>query len=941
MRNIFFLIVLTVFGLTANAQSLSIKGVLKDKEEKTVVAGATVTLRVPGDSATLKNVVSNQKGEFAFVNLNPGRYQVIASFIGLELKDTLVTLSDKSIDLGELLMEKEADIMDEVVFEMQAPTMRQKEDTLEYSAAAYKVNPDATIEDMVKKMPGITIENGQVKAGGEQIRKVTIDGRDFFGDDATAALRNLPAEIVDKIQVFDRLSDQAQLTGFDDGNSVKAINVVTRANMRNGQFGRVYAGYGTDDKYSAGGNVTMLSGNRRISLVGLTNNINQQNFAMEDLAGVTSNVRRGGPGGGMMGGGGFGGGFGGGMMGGFGGGQGNFMTGTQGGINKANSFGINYNDKWGKKLDVSGSYFFNNNNNSSNSLVNREIFLNNNAKQFYKDDSRSNSESYTHRVNMRFEYKIDSNKTLQVMPSLSFQSGNSNAVSGVIQNTDLNELISQTLNATRSDNSGLNFNNRIQYRQGFAKRGRSISLGLTTGFNNRESESYLDAASLYNKGGINVGDTTSQLTDSETKGRNISANVNYTEPIGQKGQLMVSYNVNFNKNQSDKGVWKLDDLHDSYSLRDTSLSNKFDNNYNTHRGGLTYRVGDRNQSFSVGFDYQYAQLEGQQIFPNAFRIQRSFTNILPNAMVNAKISPRSSIRLFYRASTNAPSINQLQEVINNSNPLSLSTGNPELDQTFGHRVNARYTFTNTSKAINFLANIFFDKTDNYITNATYIAQQDSVLTPSVTLYRGSQLTKPVNMDGNWSLRSFVTFGFPLKFMKSNFNLNGGYGLSKTPGLINNVATMSTNRNFNGGAVIASNISEYIDFTVSYNANYNVVKNSIQPQLNTSYFTQVTSFDLNLLTKKGWLLQNNFRFEGYSGLADGFNQNYAIWNVSAGKKFLKDQKAELKLTVFDLLKQNQSIVRNVTESYIEDSQTQVLRQYFLLTFSYRLRNFGVR
>src|SRR5690606_13118875 len=215
---------------------------------------------------------------------------------------------------------------------------------------------------MTKKMPGITIENGQIKAGGEDVRTVSIDGREYSADDATVALRNLHAEIVDKIQVFDRLSDQAQLTGFDDGNSVKAINVVTRANMRNGQFGRVYAGYGTDDKYSAGGNVTMLSGNRRISLVGLTNNINQQNFAMEDLAGVTSNVRRGGPGGGMMGGGGFGGGFGGGMMGGFGGGQGNFMTGTQGGINKANSFGINYNDKWGKKLDVSGSYFFNNNN---------------------------------------------------------------------------------------------------------------------------------------------------------------------------------------------------------------------------------------------------------------------------------------------------------------------------------------------------------------------------------------------------------------------------------------------------------------------------------------------------------------------------------------------------------------------------------------------------
>ena len=928
MRNIFLLGILMVLGASVSAQSLSLRGILIDGEDKTPVAGATVSLRSPGDTASLRNVISNQKGEFVFQSLGAGRYQVIASFIGLELKDTLVTLSDKSLDLGIITMEKEADLLGEVVFEMQAPTMRQKDDTLEYGAAAYKVNPDATIEDMVKKMPGITIENGQVKAGGEDVRKVTIDGREFFGDDATAALRNLPAEIVDKIQVFDRLSDQAQLTGFDDGNSVKAINVVTRANMRNGQFGRIYAGYGTDDKYSAGGNVTMLSGNRRISLVGLTNNVNQQNFATEDLAGVTSSGGRGR------------GGFGGGGRGGFGGGQGNFLTGDQGGINKTNSFGINFNDKWGQKLDVSGSYFFNNSNNNSNSTVNREIFLDKNSRQFYEENSRSKNESFSHRLNMRIEYKIDSNKTLMITPSLSLQKSNSFSQMGAIQNTELNELISQTLNTNNSSNNGLNFNNRIMYRHGFAKRGRSISLGLNTGINNRTGDNYLDAESIYNKGGMNIGDTTSQLTDSDTKGTNISANINYTEPIG-KGQLMLSYNPSFSKNNSDRSVLKFDDVHNTYSILDTSLSNVFDNVYNTQRGGVSYRVGDRNQMFSVGVDYQHALLEGQQVYPNSFRINRSFSNILPNAMINAKISPRSSIRLFYRSSTNAPSINQLQEVINNSNPLSLSTGNPELDQSYGHRVNTRYTFTNTSKNINFLANVFFEKTDNYITNATYIAQADSVLTPSVTLFRGSQLSKPVNMDGRWSLRTFVTLGLPLKPIKSNINWNGGYSLTKSPGIINGSTTMSTTHNYNGGAVIASNISEFIDFTLSYSANYNIVKNSIQPELNTTYFSQATSFDLNLLTKSGWVFQNSLRHQGYSGLADGFNQNYLLWNASVGKKFLKDNRGELKLTVFDLLKQNQSIVRTVTESYIEDSQTQVLQQYFLMTFSYRLRNFGGR
>jgi hypothetical protein len=240
----------------------------------------------------------------------------------------------------------------------------QKADTLQINASQYKVNPDASTEDLVRKMPGITIENGVVKAQGENVQKVTIDGRELFGDDATAALRNLPAEVVDKIQVFDRLSDQAQFSGVDDGNTTKGINIVTKANMRNGQFGRVFAGYGTDGRYAAGGNTTLLKENRRISIVGNFNNTNQQNFSQQDLLGVTSSTGGGGFRGGGGGGGGGrpqGGGGGrpqGGGGGNFGGGNtGNFLVGQQNGINRTNAFGINYSDIWNKNVTVTGSYF--------------------------------------------------------------------------------------------------------------------------------------------------------------------------------------------------------------------------------------------------------------------------------------------------------------------------------------------------------------------------------------------------------------------------------------------------------------------------------------------------------------------------------------------------------------------------------------------------------
>jgi Outer membrane protein beta-barrel family len=271
--------------------------------------------------------------------------------------------------------------------------------------------------------------------------------------------------------------------------------------------------------------------------------------------------------------------------------------------------------------------------------------------------------------------------------------------------------------------------------------------------------------------------------------------------------------------------------------------------------------------------------------------------------------------------------------------LFISSGNPGLKQQFGNIFSTRYTFTNTAKGKSFFANVFVQQNSNYIGNATYIAAADSVLNSSVTLFKGSQLSKPVNLDGYWSLRSFFTYAMPLKFIKSNLSLNAGVTYSNTPGLINKVLNKAAAYTYNGGLVIASNISEYIDFNVSYSANFNVVKNSIQPQSDNNYINQSAGAQLNLLNKKGWFVQNDVTNQKYSGLNDGFNQNYWLWNAAVGKKFLKNQQGELKLSVFDLLKQNQSIVRTVSETYVEDVQNQVLRQYFMLTFTYKLKNFG--
>ncbi len=947
--SVVFIILFSLFN-TIKAQTL--KGILTDENDKTPLAGATVKLinrpdSVNTDSSTAYTTISNKEGVFIFENVKPKFYRLTVSSIGLGAFQMTINVKDSVIsDLGTISVSKTSKILDEVSVTTTAPPVKQKTDTIEYSASQFKVNPDANVEDLIKKMPGVTVDRaGTVTAQGEQVRKVTVDGREFFGDDATAALRNLPAEIIDKIQVFDRLSDQAQFTGFDDGNSQKAINVVTKANMRNGQFGRMYAGYGTDNRYSAGGNVSFFKGNRRVSLVGITNNINQQNFSSQDILGVTSSGGnrgggnfgggqggpRGGPGGNRGGGGFSGGNF-------RGGGQSDFLVGQQNGISKTNAFGINYSDQWGKNLTVTGSYFFNNSNNNNNQITNRQPNNKADSIPFYKENSISSSQNYNNRFNLRLEYKIDSFNSLIITPGISFQKNSSSNNYSAITSYNNIDPVSSLDSRNNRLTTGYNLNNNILFRHSFAKRGRTFSVGFNTSANKRDGNTYQESFNKYynNLGTLAKLDSILQFTDNLTKGYTLSPNVAYTEPVGKKGQLQLNYNLSFTKNKADQQTFQFDRIGNKYSLFDTTLSNKFDNTYNTQNAGVSYQVGDRDQQFSVGVNYQHSKLNSEQSFPQLISINKTFSNILPNLRLRQKLSAKSSINVFLRTSVNAPSVTQLQNVLNRDNPLLQSIGNPDLKQQYSSFFVTRYIYTNTLKGKSFFANIFLQQINDYITNGVFIASRDSLITRSDTLKRGSQLTRPVNIDGYFSARSFLTYGMPLKFIKSTFNVNGGFTYNKLPGLINNKKTLTTTYTYSGGAVVASNISEYVDFNLSYNGNYN----NIAERPEDDYYTSTAGVQFNLLGKAGWFLQNDINNQTYKYKNNNVpDQNFWLWNVSAGKKFLKDQKGELKLSVFDILKQNKSISRTVTETYIEDVQSQVLQRYFMLTFTYKLKNFG--
>ncbi|MGN6510553.1 MAG: outer membrane beta-barrel protein [Chitinophaga sp.] len=922
---IFTLLLLTCAQLTF-AQNLVLKGVLKDKGDSTALRNATIRLTSPEDAAFRKQAITDGSGAFEITGLSAKPYLVTISYVGYGELTRAIMLQAETQDLGTILLPKSSRDLKEVVIKGQVPPSQQKGDTLQYNADAYKVNPDASGEDLIRKMPGITVENGTVKAGGEEVKKVTVDGKDFFGDDASMALKNLPADAISKIEVYDRQSDQSRFTGFDDGNAVKAINIVTRAEMKNAHFGKMYAGYGTDQRYSAGGSVNFFKDNKRITILGMANNVNQQNFSSQDLLGVQSAAS--GRGGGRGGRGGRGG----------GGGGGNFLTGGQSGLNKTNSLGLNFNDNWGKKVTFSGSYFFNNSN-SANEEITRTQTQFQKGVQLENDTALSGSHNYNHRFNVRLEYKIDSSNEIIFEPNLSFQKND--RFSNSIGNTFMADtLVSTNLRNTTSDNSGYNLNTNLTFRHAFAKRGRTITLGLGARINDRTGESFTNSDLDYPSNPIS-NDSLRQRVRPLSDGKSLNVNLAYTEPIGKMGQLQINYRPSWSTNNSDRRAYQFDYAGKDYSILDPEQSNMFSNNYNTQSAGLSFRRGNRDGMFMVGLNYQYAEMETKREYPTKNYATQSYQNILPIAMVMYKLGEYSRLRVFYRASTEQPNIDQLQDVYIYSGLTNVSIGNPNLNPQFGHGVFGRYNYTNTQNGQNLFVNLTLQTNSNYIANAIYTPTngKDSLLTAVDTLKVGGRLSKPVNLDGYFSGRTGITWAMPVKFIKSNLNLSTGVGYSKIPGVTNSLQGFTHNYNYNLGAGLSSNISEYVDFNLSYNAVFNIVNNTIQPENNSNYSTHTASGSVNLLSKSGFVLQNEINYTFTHGLGEGYDQRFVLWNASVGKKFLKEQRGELRLSVFDLLKQNRSINRTVNGLDIVDEQNSVLTQYFMLTFTYRLKNFG--
>lgn len=887
---------------SAYTQTFSISGIMQSASDGSPLPAATMTLLNPDDSTIVAGAVTDFEGVFEFTDLKSSIYILRGQYIGYRTLSKRVALNQENLSLGVLVLEEEPTLLKQVLVEGRRATGTQNGDTTQFNAAAFKTMRDASAQSLVEKLPGINLENGNIQAQGENVVQVLVDGKEFFGKDVKAALQNLPAEIVQSVQIYDKKSDKAELSGFDDGEQEKTINIITKPDRRSGKFGRASLGYGSDDRYLAGVSINFFNNDRRVTLTGLSNNVNTIDYSADANS------------------------------------QGE--TRTQDGIITTNTLGINFSDDWGDKIEISGSYQYGQRENDGNANRVRDYILPSSQGQLYRESSFNLENNADHRFNMRFDYNIDDRNRLLIRPNISVRNDSENS-SFFGRTTVDGDPLNQTENNLRADNQDYDLNNRLYFSHKFLKKGRTFTVGLETGYANNQDESDRLAVNEF-FGQETRQEVLDQYTTRDRTGFSWETDFSYTEPIGKKGQIELEYEIGNNLNDSEKITYDvLEDLdpNEVILLPDTALSNTFTSEYLSQQVELGYQYRTEKFRIQVEAEYRQADLQNDQAFPQPFFLERTFSNLAPTVRMDFQFSKTSRLDLDYDTRINVPSIGELQDVIDITNPLRLRTGNPDLAQAFTHRIRGRYRNRNRKTDRSIFAYMQASITDNFITNSSTIAEETIELEEGIILERGSQLFFPVNVNGYWDVRSYFSYSMPAEFIKSNINLNSSVNFSHRPGVVNEEVNFVDNTSLRLGFRLSSNISERIDFNFSTRSSYNIVDNSLRPTLDNNFFSQSTRLSYDWIVWKDLIyrLDLNHRYNG--GLDDDLEKSFLLLNMSIGTKVFRNKRGELSLQVYDLLRQNNSIGRNVTELYVEDVQSNVLQRYIMLTFSYNIRQFS--
>ncbi len=916
MRTVIFLIYILP-AISARSQGNGeVRGTLMDSSTIQPLSQATISLLHATDSSFANYAIAGKLGEFEIRNLQTGDYILVISHKGYsDLKKLFsITTGTNKIQLEKLFMRKEYVTLSEAVVSSQA-AVQVKGDTISFRMDAFKTSPGATLEDGLKKLPGLQVQkDGTIKAMGETIQKLYVDGKEFFSNDPSFATKNLTAEMVEQVQVFDDMSEQAKFTRMDDGSRSKSLNIKLKKDRNKGNFGKLVFGKGTHQRYESQLSANHFSDAQKISVMGNASNTNKAGFSFGNLAEAGSSAQ-------------------------FSNGSGTSRgmvarASNTGGINESASAGINYTDQWGAKMDFRSSYQFS----SNNTRLDQNSFKKYSfpADSFSASTARSaaTNRNNNHRVSARWEYTIDSLQSVIYTANLALQqSGLLYDDTTVTLSQGLYPYLAITGTTHKNDNRETsNYGGELLYRRRFRIPGQTLTVGWKNNYSGYASLNFLRSLlNTYNPAGTATGliNPDQQAWLKNNSGNN-TFSTSFTQPAGKNKLLEFNYSYSTNKNISDKKAFDRNLLSGLYNNPNPDQTNYLDFAQVSTKAGANFRMIKKHFNYQLGVALQWSETSARSIQDYTDKdtvIRQRFTNFFPAASFNYTISRGSNIRFYYRGRTNMPSLTQLQDVQDISNPLLVRRGNPGLKQEFISNYNIDYTHFNIRSSVFFNASINVNATVNKIVNSI-----DSLQTAVMII-------RPVNQNGNYNGSGVVNIGWPLKQLKgASLNFASMAFLSREANLL------FKKKNFTALLVLDQTAgftytTDKFDFSLGGSLVHNSLKYDLQPEAKTSYFKTGWSADFNYRFKKDFFLLINLENINHTGRTKDFNRKILLWNMAVAKQFLKNRSAEIKLTAYDLLKQNKGINRITGDNYFEDIRAAVIPRFFLLSLSYNFKHSG--
>lgn len=908
--------IFVLLSIVSWAQTAAIKGNLIDTSNKQSLHNAVVAIINQKDSILVKYTRADAQGNFELKNIPAGNYILQITYpLYADFVDNISLEANATKTLGAIALIQKAKLLEEVIVKQKISAIRIKGDTTEYKADSFKVGANANVQDLLKRMPGIQVNSkGEITTQGQKVEKILVDGEEFFSDDPAVVAQTLRADAVNTVQVFDKKSDQATFSGIDDGVKTKTINLQLKDDKKKGYFGK--AEIGSDFNYYKTGKLlaNAFKGKRKIAGYITYDNTKFESLNWQERDNYGGNLNT------------------------------NTEFGDNGsvsifyngdefsnsqGLPNALTAGLQYSKKWNEdKQNINGNYQYNNLRvNGINKTITQNIlggdssFINQQEQNFSSNKTRN-------RIKTVYDWTIDSTSSLKVTVNGGITTGdNSGTTIGSSRYVKDSLLINETNRYSSSLSDNKSFNTTLFYRKRFQKKGRTISLTSDLNFTNNSNKAYLKSLNNYYSklGTLSKNENIDQYKPNEDNATTIATKASYTEPLWKNTFLELNYKYALNTNDASRITYSKGGSSD-YDLLVDSLSNHYLYNNHAHTGGFNIRYNGKKLNFSAGTGLGTVSFKQTDVFTNDKR-NINFTNILPAANLSYAFAKQTRINIGYSGNTRNPSLQQIQPLRDNSDPLNISIGNPDLKQEFSNSFNVNFNDYKVLKGRGIYLSANFSTTNNAISNSSTV---DTL---------GRRVNQSINVDGNYNGRMYFSYSMTI-FKNINLGFDFNPSVRRSINYVNNQKNISDNVRLGYNINLNYNSDKWLSFYFSAGANHNSSKSSINNNIETKYWTYESYGEVEMKLPKKWYVNVNEEITVYQKTAAFANQrDIYIVNTSIKKSIDKNENWQIKASVNDIFKQNQGVNRNITSNFITETSNQTIQRYFLVSLVYNFSKNG--